>query len=201
MLKTCAGAGAALAMVGAAAAVAQDWSFEPWARPIIEGMDAPITGGCPSGDRRIERTLGRVEPLHYLGQIETAAAGFKLYKEEYRVSGCARPARAHNIYVWHNPSREPVVMPSAPGGTRTVPEVQADLFPAIRAAVAQSGAPCPPAVSEIEVAVMDTAFLEGAIDSAWREQWTVRACGTELNLGLRFTYDDGALSYAVEAGG
>jgi len=172
----------ALAQPGAAATPAL-------ATAAIAQLENSLYGACVGAPREISLIAAGPAPLRLEVDRQMRASGIQIARNIYRVTGCGRPSRRHNIEIVTPPSQQARAVALPIGTTALTSIVLKSVMDSLMAPMMRARYPrCQPSALKIfEANVSDGAPYESG--AAWSELWRYDACGRGGIAEIRFTYD------------
>ena len=148
-----------------------------------------IPGSCPAASLKPTENLTVYAPIQFDPNGALAAG---IWSEKVTVSGCA-VAPTLNILTIAQPGSPPVRIPTLPGDTHADPATQKSALQYAQAIAARA---TPPKCRE--EMFTDTKFdgytglpnpdvRDGRSNRAWREVWSLNACGVPYDIEMTFT--------------
>ena len=198
-----AGLGSVVMLVGGAVAQTQQspQPFPSWyqtARPSIEQMDAIDAEPCTDATPREIVYLGSApRPFRLAGEQPLIEMNATRERALLEARGCGRPNRLLAVDVHTVEGRQPFLMQTIPGRSEIDSGVLRDVMREVFAV--RFGVMHPNCRSFV---LLDSRMLAGqAYESGqtWREVWTYRACGSNFEAEIAFTFADGGLIFRSQA--
>lgn len=159
------------------------------AREPIEGLETAIYGACSQGDRTITRVRGGEAPIRLGAERQMHERGVTDYRFVYRVTGCGRAARQHNVEVLAREGQAPVAMALPVGTTAVTSIVLQGVFTNLFTPMVRERYPqCAPR----DVRILEANVAQGTpyvAHQSWVENWRFNACGQSGTLAITFAYD------------
>jgi hypothetical protein len=180
---------AAALVLSAASASAQAASASDVGVAAVEQWETRLHGDCEGEARQITLIASGAAPARLAVERQMQSRGIAVTRNLYRVTGCGRPSRRHNIDIVTAPEQAPIAA-ALPIGTTAMSSVllrsvmDSLMTPMMRARYPE----CAPGdLKIIEANVSDGAPYERG--RPWSELWRYDACGQGGIAELRFTYD------------
>ncbi|MGE3143534.1 MAG: hypothetical protein AB7L65_09450 [Hyphomonadaceae bacterium] len=160
----------------------------------IAQLETTRFGACAGEDRAVARLSGGESRYRLASERRMRDGGVKLYRYAYRVTGCGRPPRRHNVEIYVHEGLAPMILTLPIGTTALTTNVLQGVFDSLLTPMMRARYPsCEPRRLKILEANMLTgaAYVRG---QPWTERWRYDACGGEGVADISFTYDGEGLS-------